>query len=313
MKKIFALLLAALALSTATVLTSCSPDDTSVTTVVSGATKITLDGDTASCNSQSVYVGEDGKITISAAGFYEISGTLNDGQIYVDCVDAGQIDLILNNANITNDDGACIVIKKAQDAVVTLADGSVNTLTDGAKYVFENPDDDEPDAVIFSKEDLTINGSGKLVVEANYAGGIYSKDALKIDGGNIEINSVSHGMKGKDSLVINDGVININAVGDGIKSTNTDSEIVGYIEINGGELYIESDDEAIQAISAVRFNGGSTTIDSNNNGIKCAGALEFNGGTVDMDVHDTALDVMSIAQSDNCTVTVGGVPFKARY
>lgn len=310
MKKTLAMILAALTLSTAFAMTSCGGEDDQVS--IPGATKITLEGDTMTCSSNTVYISEDGRITITAAGNYEITGTLNNGMIYVDCVDAGQIDLVLNNANITNDDGACIVIWKAQDAVVTLAEGSVNTLTDGSKYVFDNPADDEPDAALFSKEDLTINGTGKLVVEGNYSGGIFSKDALKFDSGEIEIDSANHAIKGKDNLIINDGTITINSVGDGIKSTNTENELVGYIEINGGTLTINCEDEAVQAISAIRFNGGTTVINSYNNGIKCAGAIEFNGGTVELEARDTALDALSITQSDDCYVTIGGSEFKAR-
>lgn len=310
MKKIFALLLAALTVSSATLLTSCSTtEEGSATVSLKNATEIVLNGDTAACDSQAVYVGEDGKITITAAGTYSITGTLNNGQIYVDCVDAGQLDLVLNGANITNDDGPCIVIWKAQDAVVTLYDGSVNTLTDGSKYRFESPADDEPDAALFSKEDLTINGTGKLVVDANYSGGIFSKDGLKIDSGDIEIDSVNHAIKGKDYLVINNGTIRINALGDGIKSTNYDSDLVGYIEINGGTLDIYTEDEAVQAVSGVKINGGTLTVNSINNGIKCVAGIDFNGGTVDLNAEDTALDAMSINKTEECTVTINGNPY----
>lgn len=310
MKKIFALLLAALSVSSAMLLTSCSTtEENSATVSLKNATEIVLNGDTATCDSQAVYVGEDGKITITAAGTYSITGTLNNGQIYVDCIDAGQLDLVLNGANITNDDGPCIVIWKAQDAIVTLYDGSVNTLTDGSKYRFENPADDEPDAALFSKEDLTINGNGKLVVDANYSGGIFSKDGLKIDNGDIEIDSVNHAIKGKDYLVVNNGTIRINALGDGIKSTNYENDLVGYVEINGGTLDIYTEDEAVQAVSAVKINGGTLSINSVNNGIKCAAGIEFNGGTVDLNAADAALDAMSIDKADACTVNINGTPY----
>lgn len=311
MKKILTMLLAALTVSSAALLTSCAPDDVSTTDALIGsAREIILEGDTVNCEIPSVYVNEENRITITEAGYYRISGTLNDGQIYVDCVDAGRIDLILDNANITNDDGACIVIMKSTDAVVTLKDGSVNTLTDGSKYKFDNPADDEPDAVIFSKENTIINGSGKLIVGANYSGGIFSKDGLKIDGGEIVIDSVGHAIKGKDYLVINDGNITINSVGDGIKSTNTDNDTVGYIDINGGVINISSEDEAVQTVTAFRINGGELNIDSLNNGIRSAGSIEFNGGTVVIEARDTALDAMTIEKTEDCSVTIAGNPFE---
>jgi len=309
MKKYFALLLAALAVSSAAFLTGCDAPEDSEDEVLRNATQITLNGDTAVCDSQSVAVGEDGTITISAAGVYTITGTLNNGMIYVDCVNAGQVDLVLNGASITNDDGPCIVIWRASDAVVTLYDGSVSVLSDGSKYRFENPADDEPDAALFSKEDLTVNGQGKLVIDANYSGALYSKDGLKIESGEIEIDSVNHAVKGKDYLVVNGGTLNIKALGDGMKSTNTESELVGYVEINGGTIDIYTEDEAVQAVSGITVNGGAMNITSVNNGIKTAAGIQFVGGTVNLTAEDNALDAVSISKEDACTVTINGTPF----
>ena len=308
MNKRFAAIIAAAAMLMPAALTSCSDSEN---TILSHATEIKLTGATAECATETVYISEDNKITITRAGTYAVSGTLNDGQIYVDCVDAGQVDLVLNGVDITNNDGSCIVIKNATEAVITLYEGTVNTLTDGDSYTFEKAGDDEPDSVIFSKEDLIMNGTGKLVVNANYAGGIYSKDGLKIDEGEYQITSTTHGIKGKDYLTINGGTIDIHAIGDGIKSSNVESELVGYVEINGGTLNIYSEDEAIQAVSRVTINGGNITVQSLNNGIKSAGDIEFNGGTVAIDAQDNALDAVNIEKSDECTVTVDGTPYVA--
>lgn len=308
MKKIIAVLISSAMLVTPLFLSSCSSDPAEA--ALKNATEITLSGATASCDSQAVYINEECKITITKAGTYAISGTLDDGQIYVECVDAGNIDLILNNVNITNNDGACIVIKKAQEATITLYDGTVNTLTDGSSYKFDNPSDDEPDAVIFSKEDLIIDGRGKLVVDGNYGGAIYSKDGLKIESGEFELDAVRHAIKGKDYLVINGGTFNIHALGDGIKSTNYDSDLVGYVEINGGVLNIYAEDEAIQAVSKITVNSGEVYIQSLNNGIKCVGTLHFLGGTVSIDAQDNALDGADLERSDECTLTIGGSPYE---
>ena len=312
MKKTLALLLAGLTAASAVLLTSCSTpaDETEVgASLEKNATEIILNGDTVECDSTSVYVGENGQISINSAGTYVISGTLNDGFIYVDCVDAGIIDLVLKGATITNDDGACIHIKKAQEAVITLYEGTTNTLTDGASYKFENPEDTEPDGAIYSKEDLIINGTGTLNVTGNYSNGIVSKDGLKITSGTLNITSARHGIKGKDYLVISGGTITVDAQRDGIKSTNYDSQLVGYVEISGGTVNIASADEAVQAVSAINFNGGEVNITSTNNGVKCDGSIAFNGGTVNIDVEDNALNAFAISKSENCTVTIGGVPY----
>ncbi len=309
MKKLHALVLAVLML--ASTMTACGGETASgdaSTPSLAKSTEIVLNGDTATCDSQSVYITED-RIAITAHGTYVLSGTLNDGQIYVDCVDAGEVTLVLNNANITNNDGACIYIKKAQATEINLYEGSVNTLTDGDTYLFENPEDDEPDAVLFAKDDLVIDGTGSLTVDANYMNGIVGKDALTINNGVVTIDAVNHGIKGKDSLVINGGEYTITAIGDGIKSTNYETELVGYVEINGGTLNITSDDEAIQAVSRVTVKGGTTNITANNNGIKCATAIQFNGGTVNMNAVDNALDAVDISVAEGASVTINGTPY----
>ncbi len=303
-KKLTAILASSILLS-GLAMSSCSGEDS----ILKNATKIDLTGEGVECSSDSVSVDENNKITISKPGTYAVSGTLDDGQLFVDCEDEGAVNIILNNASITNNDGSCIVIKNASDAAITLYEGTLNTLTDGENYVFEDPEDDEPDAVVFTKEDLTFSGAGKLVVNGNYAGGIYSKDGLIISEGEYEINSADHGIKGKDFLTVNGGNISVHALGDGIKSTNSDNETVGYVEINGGTLSIYSEDEAIQAETKVVVNGGEVILESTNNGIKCAGSIIFNGGSVSIDVQDNALDASSITNGEGCTVTVDGVPY----
>jgi len=315
MKKTLALILAGLTVAASALFSSCStssePEDQATAGAVleKKATEIILQGSTATCDSSHVYVGEDGKISIQGAGTYLISGTLDDGQIYVDCVDAGTVTLILKDANISNNDGACIYIKKTQEAVLTLYEGTTNTLTDGTVYKFDNPEDNEPDGALFSKEDLTINGTGTLVVDGNYSNGIVSKDGLRIASGVIQVDAARHSIKGKDYLVIDGGTITVNALRDGIKSTNYDNQTVGYIAINGGTVNIMSEDEAVQAVSYVSFNGGSVSMNSTNNGIKSDGSINFNGGTVSIDVEDNALNGFSVSKSENCTVTIGGAPY----
>lgn len=304
MKKIAKALIAAAALLTPVFLSSCESDPEAA--ALKRATEIVLSGNTATCSSQDVKIDENCNITISKAGTYALSGTLEDGQIYVDCIDAGNIELILNGVNITNNDGACIVFKKAQLATITLETGTVNTITDGNNYVFEDPMDDEPNAAIFSKEDLVISGGGKLVVNGNYAGAVYSKDGLKIESGELELTAAEHGIKGKDYLVINGGTIDIHAIGDGIKSNNTESDLVGYIEINGGVVNIYSEDEAVQAVSGITINGGELNLQSLNNGIKCVGEISFVGGSVNIDAQDNALDAAGINYGEGCALTIDG-------
>ncbi len=186
-------------------------------------------------------------ITITSAGIYSISGTLNDGQIIVDTQDEETVTLVLNGANIICATSAPVFVSNADKTVITLADGTENWVSDGAAYVFENAETDEPNAVIFSKDDLTINGNGSLTVTANYDNGIDSNDDLLITSGSITVNAVNDGIKGKDSIAILDGNITINAGGDGMQSNNAEEPEKGYIAIESGMLNISAGLDGLQA------------------------------------------------------------------
>ena len=158
---------------------------------------IQLQNDTALCNTDNVQI--DGQIiTISAEGTYLITGSLSNGMIRIEAADTDKIHLVLDNVSIANSTSAAIYIKEADKVFITLAPDSENVLTNDGNYT--TIDDNNIDAVIFSKSDLTLNGDGGLTVNAKAGHGIVSKDDLVITGGNYNISSASHGLSGKDSI-----------------------------------------------------------------------------------------------------------------
>ena len=159
------------------------------------ATSISLAGDTISVAGEGAVV-DGSSVTITAAGTYTLSGTLNNGQVIVETDDEEPVVLILNGVDITYSTSAPIFVSNAEKVVITLADGTENVVTDGETYLFADAETDEPNAAIFSKDDLTINGSGSLTVYANYNNGITSKDDLKIISSNITVNAVERWHKG---------------------------------------------------------------------------------------------------------------------
>lgn len=190
-------------------------------------------------------------LTVALPGEYTISGALSQGQIVVDCEREGKVTLELKNASIHNETGPAIYIRTCKPRLsISLADQSINKLSGGEDFIFE--DDDEPNGVIFSKDDLTITGSGQLDVLSNCMDGIVSKDDLRIKGGIISVTAPRNGIRGKDSVEIYDGVISINAGLDGIKSTNKNDAKWGYVDITGGEISIICEDEPISAITGIR-------------------------------------------------------------
>ena len=89
-----------------------------------------------------------------------------DGQIIVDTQDQENVRLILDGVDIACSTSAPICVVNAEKTFLTLADGAENVVADGETYVFPDAASDEPNAAIFSHDDLTINGNGSLTVSS---------------------------------------------------------------------------------------------------------------------------------------------------
>ena len=188
------------------------------------AASIILSGSTAQSNGSGVSI-NNATVTISKEGCYLISGELEDGQIIVDAGDSDKVQLVLDNASIHCSTGSAILVRNADKVKVTLAADSENELSDGTEY---QTDDDNPDAALFSKDDLVINGSGSLTVQGNYKHGIAGNDDLVITGGRLTVNSLSHALRGKDSVAILDGTFVLTSQKDGIQATPRTAPRAGY-------------------------------------------------------------------------------------
>lgn len=186
-------------------------------------------------------------VTITLAGTYVVSGTVRDGQLVVDLEEDGTVKLVLSGANLTCSTGAPIYVKNAGKVIITLAEGTENYVTDGDSFVLESSEAGEPNAAVFSKSDLTINGTGSLTVQASYNNGIASKDDLKIVSGTITVHAANDACKGRDCIGVRDGLITLIAGGDGLQSTNGEDAAKGYISIEGGSLDITAGTDGIQA------------------------------------------------------------------
>lgn len=262
--------------------------------------QITLSGDTISAAGDGVKV-DGSTATITTAGTYMLSGTLADGQIIVDTTDDAIVRLILNGVDLHSSTSAPIYVAKAEKTMIMLAENSENRISDGATYVFASQDEDEPNAALFSKSDLTIAGSGSLIVTGSYNDGIASKDGLIIAGGTISVSAVDDGIRGKDYLVVKDGTVTVNARGNGLKSDNEEDATLGYITVEAGAINVTSGGDSIQAASDVLIasgdihlsagGGSSATIDESVSakGIKGALLVTIDGGAFTIDTADDAI------------------------
>ncbi len=255
---------------------------------------IRLNGDSITADSANASVSET-IVTITAAGTYNISGSLSDGQIIVDAPDTDVVRLNLNGVDIKCSDSAPIFIANADKTIVTLGDNSRNKLTDGTSYVLD-AGEDEPNAALFSKDDLTIKGDGALTVTGNYNDGIASKNDLRIKGGNITVKASDDGLRGKDSIEISGGDITVTAGGDGLTSDNEEEADRGMVLIEAGNVTVSAAGDGISAETTVSVIDGNVKIttasrsdDTSAKGIKGNAGIAIDGGTFDLNCADDAI------------------------
>ena len=224
-----------------------------------GAELISVTLSDEKCESASEAVTIEGSVVkITAPGEYLLTGSLSNGQIRVDCKDDGKVVLNLQNVKIHNETGAAILIEKVRPrARISLMADTINELSNGDNLVYEA--DDEPNGVIFSRSDLTIEGSGELKISAGAMDGIASKDDLKVEGGKISVIAPRHGLRGKDSVEISAGDITIQAGKDGIRSNNSKDAEKGFISITGGTIRITAGDDPLDFVTALMVKNAEIT------------------------------------------------------
>ena len=220
----------------------------------SKAVAIKLNGTTATSSSNSVKI-SGSKITITEEATYVVSGELTDGMLIVDASDTSKLQIVLNGANITSKTSAALYILEADKVFLTLVDGTTNTLANGG--TFTAIDDNNIDAALFSKQDLTLNGTGSLTVTSPAAHGIVCKDDLVITNGTYTVNSSSHGLEANDSVRIAKATLTIDAGKDAIHCENNDDTSKGFIYISSGTIKAEAEGDGIAAGAYMQIADGT--------------------------------------------------------
>ena len=273
------------------------------TAIVLADDGITIDGPGASADGSTV--------TITAAGTYRLSGALTDGQVRVDTADTEPVQLVLEGIDVASSLTAPLYVVAAEDVLIYLEADSHNRLVDAVTYVYASAEEDEPNAALFSKADLAIEGPGSLAVEGRAYDGIASKDSLRVAGGVVTVQAADDGVRGKDEIAFDGGTWTVTAGGDGLKSDNDEDDTRGTIVVTGGALDVTAGGDGLSAVTTVTVSGGSLALttggghaeavatDASAKGIKGVSGVVVTGGALTIDAADDAVHT-------NGDVTIGG-------
>ncbi|WP_423977274.1 carbohydrate-binding domain-containing protein [Lancefieldella rimae] len=234
-------------------------------------THITLNGTDGTISGNGAYF-QDGNLVIANGGWYEITGTLDNGSIIVKADKSSKVWIRLNGVSVTCTDDACLRIDQAEKVFLTLTEGTDNTFTSCDTYS-EEALADNTGGVIYAHDDLTINGSGNLTITAGYKHGIDANDSLVITGGNISITAPQDGIHVNDGFSFTSANLTIDAGDDGIHSDT-------FIYTEGGTILVNSCYEGLEA-KTIDIAGGDITIYPTDDGINANGGATTNGGMGD--------------------------------
>ena len=214
------------------------------------AVTVTLDGSSITASASEGLQIAGSVLTITKGGTYVLSGTLDDGSVIVDA-DGQNVTLLLNGANITCSYSSAIYVYNAKSATVYVKEGTENTLSDGSTYTYKDSyssaAEEEPNACLYAKDDLTVAGSGSLTVKGNFNNGIVSKDTLQIENVTLTVTAKNNGINGKDFLSVKKATLKVTAGGDALRSTNDTDTALGYIVIASSKLTLTAKEDGMQA------------------------------------------------------------------
>lgn len=295
--------------SAGTVETSATVSAKTTTATAATGTAIFLKADlfserdldqTADLTKAVTYAVSDGQdITITAAGVYVLTGSAKNVTVTVDADKEDKVQLVLNGLTVINSDAPVLYVKSADKVFVTTSTDSSLSVT-GA---FAADGDAKLDGVIYSKSDLTLNGTAELTITST-KNGVVGKDDLKITGGTYTISAKSKAIEANDSIRVADGTLNLTAGTDGLHAKNDDDSAKGYVYIGGGVITVTAGDDGIHAATVVQVDDGAISVTAAE-GIEGT-YVQLNGGTVSISASDDGINAAQKSADYRATVEING-------
>lgn len=221
--------------------------------------------------------------TIQSAGIYALTGQASNFTVIVEAdKNEDKVQIVLNGVEITNDNFPVVYVKSADKCFLTsLGDNKLSV-----SNLFVSDGDTNTDAVIFSKDDLTLNGTGTVTILSAAGNGITSKNDMKITGGSYSITSTLDAIEANDSISVSQGTFVITTQKDGFHCENDDGD--GSIYIQGGSFTITAKDDGIQATTTLVVDGGEFSITAAE-GME-ATYVQINGGIIQINASDDGIN-----------------------
>lgn len=240
-------------------------------------------------------------IVITTAGVYVISGSATDVTIFVNADSAAKVQIVLDGVTLQNTDAPAIYVQSADKVFVTTT-ASQNTLKVTGAFVADG--ETNLDAVIFSRDDLVLNGLGTLQIVSSQGNGVSSKDDLKVTGGSLDITAAGHGLEANDAIAIAAGTITIQAGADGLHAENDEDLSLGSITIADGTLDITATDDGIHATSILQIDGGNIAV-SSKEGLESTYIL-INAGDIKVSATDDGLNASDKSTAYAVLIEING-------
>ena len=248
---------------------------------------------------QRITVTDGQTIDITDEGVYVISGSAKNCTIRVSADETTKIQLVLDDVSITNDDFPAIYVISADKVFVTTTD-SENILTVSGQFRADG--DTNTDAVIFSKDDLVLNGTGTLHITSNYGNGVTCKDDMKITGGTYNVTTARDSFEANDSISVYDGTFNIKTDKDGFHCENDEAE--GTITILGGTYTITGGSDGMQASALLQIDSGTMNITAAE-GLEATYVL-INDGNINISASDDGINASASTNAYETAVEING-------